>query len=140
MCVDWWAGFWVTGALVDAETGEPLGGVRLETRLRREGDTYSVAAFAPGSDVGALLSGDDGSFEAFHVLDAGGRCRWESLWEVVAMPTLDLPRPDEIEITVFRGDCQQVMLIPVNESTVVDMSFPADEIQLRNPIPVPPCE
>ena len=50
------------------------------------------------------------------------------------------PRPDRIEIIVARGDCQYTFSIDINEDTVVDMTFPDDTLELKDPILVPPCD
>ena len=49
-------------------------------------------------------------------------------------------QPDRIEIIVARGDCQYTFSIDINEDTVVDMAFPDDTLELKDPILVPPCE
>ena len=52
----------------------------------------------------------------------------------------EFPRPDRIEIIAARGDCQYTFSIDINEDTVVDMTFPEDTLELKDPILVPPCE
>ncbi len=55
-------------------------------------------------------------------------------------PPYEFPRPDRVEIIVVRDGCEQAFLIDINEDTVVDMDFPDDVIELKDPILVPPCE
>jgi hypothetical protein len=50
------------------------------------------------------------------------------------------PPPDEIVVTVVRQACTQQFTIGINEDTVVDVDFPDDVIELKDPILVPPCE
>ena len=55
-------------------------------------------------------------------------------------PSAPFPRPDQVEIIVVRDGCESSFLIDINEETVVDLDFPDDVIELKDPILVPPCE
>ena len=55
-------------------------------------------------------------------------------------PILEFPRPDQVEVIVVRDGCEQTFIIEINEDTVVDMDFPDDVIELKDPILVGPCE
>jgi hypothetical protein len=50
------------------------------------------------------------------------------------------PPPDQVEVTVVRGACEEQFLIDINADTIVDLKFPDDVIELKDPILVPPCE
>ena len=54
-------------------------------------------------------------------------------------PVEEFPRPDRVEVIVVREDCEFSFLIDINEDTVVDMTFPEDVIELKDPILVPAC-
>ncbi len=49
------------------------------------------------------------------------------------------PAPDEILVIVQREACEQQFTIEINEDTVVDLGFPDNVIELKDPILVPPC-
>lgn len=51
----------------------------------------------------------------------------------------EFPPPDQIEIIVVRDGCEQTFRIEINEDTVVDMGFPEDVLELKDPILVEPC-
>ena len=51
----------------------------------------------------------------------------------------EFPPPDEIRVIVEREDCEQTFSIDINEDTVMDMTFPDDTLELKDPILVPPC-
>ena len=51
----------------------------------------------------------------------------------------EFPRPDQVEIIVVRDGCEQTFLIEINEDTVVNLDFPDDVLELKDPILVGPC-
>lgn len=54
-------------------------------------------------------------------------------------PLIGFPPPDQVEVIVLRGACEERFMIDINEDTVVDIEFPDDVIELKEPILVPPC-
>lgn len=132
----------VRGKVLDADTLEGLSDTPIGVRTLTAGE---VIGFVSGvaSDRSGLksppipLTGVDGTF-AFS-FTAGFR---EPCTTILGprVPTPDFPRPDQIEVTVVRDACEQSFLIDINEDTVVDLSFPDDVIELKDPILVPPCE
>jgi len=81
---------------------------------------------------------EDGSFEHFLIEGYGGACAC-----VLDLFIPDSPgptRPDQVEIIVVRDDCEQIFRIDLTADTVVDLDFPNDVIELRDPIIVEPCE
>ena len=127
---DCWAGFHVRGRLVDSATGEPAVDVAYGMRTLTAGEQTSRVSTVLGSGEPRLPNRDDeGGFEL--VVGTGIR---------PCDPPPEFPRPDQVDMIVVRDGCEFSFLIDVNEDTVVDMTFPDDVLELRDPILVPACE
>jgi hypothetical protein len=115
-----------------------------ETDSPPAGGTVSVRTFTASSETAraeAVVFGEqptpglpaprkEGEFVApLSTADLGPACR---------PPTF--PRPDRVEVIIVRDGCEQSFFIDINADTVVDLTFPDDIIELKNPILVPPCE
>lgn len=101
--------------------------------MRIVAETSTEGERTGGGDGGnrVLPSPEDGSFE----LRMPSRDTSSSPSDVPSFPP-----PDEIVVTVVRQACTQQFTIGINEDTVVDVDFPDDVIELKDPILVPPCE
>ncbi len=73
--------------------------------------------------------GDDGSFELRFVTGVLTPC-----------PPPEFPRPDQVEVIVLGGGCEQRFMIDINAETVIDLDFPDGVLELKDPILVPPCD
>ena len=119
----------VRARLVDAETQLEVQEVSVGGRIFTGGEEteYAPILFAP---------------DAFGMVDLefvllSGFCTY--LGEQYPPPE-ELPTPDRLEIIIIRNDCQQTFSIDISEDTVVDMAFPDDVLELKDPILVEPCE
>jgi len=130
--------FFVNGILVLESADAPLSGAAVGGRLLTGGvvtaEWPAVRQGAGGVDV-TTPTGEDGAFELFF-LTGGPLCA--SLFGPT-LPPPEIPMPDQIEIIVVREDCEQSILIDVNDSTIVDLTAPDDTLELREPVFVPPC-
>jgi len=100
--------------------------------MRIVAETFTEGERTGGGDGGdrVLPSPEDGSFE----LRVLSRDTSSSPSDVPSFPP-----PDEIVVAVVRQACTQEFTIEINEDTVVDLSFPDDVIELKDPILLPPC-
>jgi len=55
------------------------------------------------------------------------------------LSTVSLVRPDQVLILVIREECREEILIDITPDTVVDVAFPDNTIELREPILLQPC-
>ncbi len=135
VCGEFLQSFNLSGIVLDAETSQPLTGSEL-----------SIQSFTDGSETGRGSTrnqsenppDENGLFEAFIFSN-------RVLSVCIAFPPPSFPpdffpAPDQLEITVTRDDCEQRIMIDLNEDTVVDITFPNDLIDLKDPILVPACE
>ena len=131
-CGDYWPTLRVSGKLLDAETLEGATDAALGGRTFTDGEeTEFVVPFIYDGSRNLPGPEEDGTFV---VGFSSGPV--PSSYSAHA----EFPRPDRIEIIVVRGDCQYTFSIDINEDTVVDMTFPDDTLELKDPIIVPPCE
>ena len=138
-CWDAAVGYTIRGKLVDRDTREPISDAAWGVSSLAGGDTitYQPAVLSDGSQNTPPLD-EDGSFTSLLFEGLWGSCyRWET---PQALKPPELTRPDQIEVTVVRDGCEQRFLIDLNADTVVDMEFPDDVIELKDPILVGPCD
>jgi hypothetical protein len=133
--------FWVRGKLLDADTLDAVAGAAIGGRTFTNGEeTEFVPPFIFDGSA-PVSSGADGTFT-----NSFSRLGYFGGWFIPGLPVrereveVDFPRPDETEVIVVRGNCEYSFFIELNEDTVVDPTFPENEIELRDPILVPPCE
>ncbi len=120
----------VRGWLADRVTGEPLANVAVGGRSFTNGEvTDVIPALTIFGDSNGPPPDENGMFEL--------PFRKTLVSCTVAS---SFPPPDQVEIIVVRDGCEQTFLIEINEDTVVDMDFPDDVIELKDPILVPPCD
>ena len=128
--------FIVRGKLLDTETLEGLSGAALAGRTLTNGQESAVeVAFRLDGTPTFPLTAEDGSFRIRFFVSP--RC--SELRDPGFVPP-EFPNPDQLSIIVVRDACEQTFLIDINEDAVVDLSFPDDVIELKDPILVPPCE
>ena len=141
-CLDGTYGFTVSGTFVDSESKEPLGNLGYVMTLRRNGEDVVYVAYAPGSDVGAPSADENGTFSLRAIEGRWGECRAIGVFPLDPFNIPEPTPPDEIEFRVGRPGChhEQTIVVPIDEETVTDLSFPDDTIEFRAPIAVPPCE
>jgi|GEM_PF-2140599 len=129
--------FVVHGKVVASETGVGLDGVPIDVRPMSDGE---FIGFTTGPVPGHLLppeTENDGSFEL--IISNGERFR-SARCPAPRPGTLESLLPDQIRVGVSHDGCQSQVLIDLNEDTVVDLSFPDNVIELKDPILVPPCD
>jgi hypothetical protein len=122
----------VIGQLATAETDAPFAGGTVSVRtFTASSETARAEAVLFGAQPtpGLPAPRKEGEFVAPLSTDLGPACR---------PPTF--PRPDQVEVIVVRDGCEQSFVIDINADTVVDLRFPDDVIELKDPILVPPCE
>ncbi|MCH7884392.1 MAG: hypothetical protein IIC01_03995 [Planctomycetes bacterium] len=135
-CGTMFDGVTLRGRVADADTSLPIDDAVLGGRSFTGGEeTDFVPPFTRFGTQNGPSATEDGSFQLGFVV-IGGTCQG---FLGNATPP-EFPRPDRVEIIVARDGCEQSFLIDVNEDTVVDLSFPDDVIELKDPILVPPCE
>jgi len=127
----------LSGTVVDADTLAGLSDVVVAARSLTGGDETDATRFAQG--IGPFPA-EDGSFELMFSRLQGSFFGLPGLLLGQSMPPFSgFPPPDQVEVIVLRGACEERFLIDINEDTVVDLEFPGDVIELQNPILVPPC-
>ena len=120
----------VRGCVIDMDTLEPLPEVAVGGRtFTGEVEIDFSPALTVFGDRNNRAPDADGTFEVFFATDLGPY-----------REPPEFPRPDQVEIIVVRDGCEQTFPIEINEDTVVDMDFPDDVIELKEPILVPGCE
>lgn len=128
----------ITGQVVDATTNEPLVPTRIVGTIRQEGvQTGREAALLDDRPNLPVRVDDTGDFLLVFVTDLAPVCA-SSFGPRVPPP--DVPRPDQIELTVTIEGCEQTVVINISDETVLDPTAPDDVLEFRNPILVPPCE
>ncbi len=120
----------VSGRLVDADTLLPVANATMGALARANGET--LASEPPLRGSGTTVFPPSNAQGEFAVRLTRG--------SLTACPAPPFPAPDQIDIVVVRNGCETTFTIDVNENTVVDLSFPNDTLELKDPIPVPPCE
>jgi len=126
------------GIVLDADAFEGLSGAAVGGRTFTNGEVTAVtSALKLDGTPNVQLTGEDGAFGVGFVVGGAPACQTPL---GPRLPPPEFPRPDQIEVTVARDGCEQTFLIDVNEDTVVDLDFPDDVIELKDPILVPPCE
>jgi hypothetical protein len=126
----------VRGKVVDAETLEGLTRANVDVRTVTNGEETGSRNVRIRLEDGAPPAAEAGSFDA-EIGYRQGRveiCPWAP-----PPPIPEFPRPDRLEVIVLRSYCRFEFVIGINEDTVVDMTFPDDVIELRDPILVPAC-
>ena len=119
----------VRGTLLDRNEGTGLSGAPVGGRAFADGEELDFSSPTTRSgDSNEPPSGEDGGFLL------------EFSTPLMGCPPTPFPRPDQVEIIVVRDGCESSFLIDINEETVVDLDFPDDVIELKDPILVPPCE
>ncbi len=115
--------------LVDADVGAPVTNAAVGGKTFTAGE---VTDFVNPVESNGFLPvpppDEDGSFELRFATGS-----------LTACPPPEFPRPDQVEVIVLGGGCQQTFAIDVNADTVVDIRFPGGIMELKEPIVVPPC-
>ncbi len=109
------------GVLLDAATLEPLGGIVLDARLRTGGEVTTRKPNPPATDGSGTI--------VLRMRAIGPNCE----------PEPDLPPPEQLRVVVPLDQCTHVFTIEVSEENFVDLAFPDQIMELRNPILVPAC-
>ncbi len=120
------------GRIVDADTGQGIGTAVVSTKTLTDGEQTGFGSTLTA--FGEQPPDVNGQFELRITSDE----TTSSCLQRPSPPTL-LP-PDQLEITVTRDNCEQMITIGISEDTVVDITFPNDLIELKDPILVPACE
>ena len=124
------------GKVFDSVSLEPLRDVALGGRTFTDGrETDYLSALIFDGTANNPPPAIDGTFDLMFSVTKGF-CT-NPFAQPVSPP--EFPRPDRIEIIVIRGDCEQTFSIDINEDTVVDLDFPGDVLELKDPILVEPC-
>jgi len=125
----------VSGATAEGVSDAAIGGF-----LYTNGEKTSYRdPLGPTVELDSLPPDSEGRFQIrFRAPEFGEACGAPPFERVVRDPPF--PTPDQLELIVVIDGCEQRITIEINEDTVVDMSFPADILELREPILVPPCE
>lgn len=131
--------FIIRARVTDAASGVGLTGASLGGLLFTAGDATSFRdPLGPHGEDELLLPNSQGRFDlTFFAPELGEMCGLPPFDRTIYDP--EFPPPDQIELIVIRDGCEQRFMIDVNEDTVVDMTFPDDIIELKDPILVPPC-
>jgi hypothetical protein len=109
----------VRGRLIDTESGAPLPETIVTGRTFTDGaETGRLVIYPPASSA-------DGSF-TLEFSSGLGPC-----------PPAAYPTPDQIQIFVTRGACEERFMTDINGDTA---RFVEGMLELTNPISVPPCE
>ncbi len=115
--------------LLDAETETPVTDAAVGGKTFTEGElTASVNPLTSGGIPTFPPPADNGSCELLF-----------SEGSLTPCPPPEFTRPDQVEVVVLGRGCVQTFVIDINEQTVVDMDFPDDVIELKDPILVPSC-
>jgi len=132
-------GLVVRGRLADVSTETSLSGAFFGGRTITNGKVVStVAAIIFDGTAQLPPTNDNGLFTIpFSVTTI---TRESSCYDPSSEIPEEFPDPDQVEITVIRDTCEFTFTIDVNADTVVDLSFPDDTLELKNPILVPACE
>lgn len=118
----------VKGRVVDAATMAPISGALMGGRSFTDNqETGHIPPIIFDGSPSLPPTSADGSFQ-FDFSDL-----------VPCGKGYSFPRPDEIEVIVVRDGCEQSFTIAINPDMVVDITFPNDTIELKDPILVPPC-
>ena len=129
-CAHGSAVLYVRGQLLDAETLQGISDAALGGRAFTNGEeTDWVPALIFDGSPNLPPPEADGTFQVEFTRSP------HSCMDVVT----EFPRPDQVEIIVVRDGCEQTFLIEINEDSVVDMSFPDDVLELKEPILVEAC-
>ncbi len=127
------SGLLVRGILLDDETGTAITDAAIAGQVFTQGERtdYRAGRLPSSSSVAPPLPSEDGSFEL--VFNTG------SQYPCPLLGPRPFPRPDQVEVILIREACIQRFMIDVNEDTIVDLTFPEDIIEIKDPILVPPC-
>jgi len=130
----------IAGSVVDADTQEPIEQYSIRVSTFTDG-------LETGSEIGVIFGESPtpglpppptvGDFVTPFVTNRTKIC------EGIFGPPLDppkFPQPDQLFVIVIRDTCETTYTIEVNGDTVVDLSFPNNTLELRDPILVPACE
>ena len=121
----------VRGRVLDTETLEGLSNASVGGRAFTNGEeTDYVAPFIFDGSPTFPPPAEDGTFGV----------EFSTPLMPCQDPPPEFPRPDQVEVIVVRDGCEQQFMIDISDDTVVDMDFPDDVIELKDPILVPPCE
>lgn len=119
-------GLFVRGRVIDADTMAPVPGALIGGRSFTNNEvtdhfppTYNGSPYFPPTSADGLFQFD--------------------FSDLAPCQGYSFPRPDEIEIIVVRDGCEQGFTIAINADTVVDVNFPNDTLELKEPILVPAC-
>lgn len=129
-------GYQVEGQFIDAapELGEITD---LRCSINRQGETIEIGL------IPFPLESTDGRFQIWLPENVCESCKFLGL---IGPSTTgcDDPRtltvPDQFECTVRREQCQQRIVVDLNEETVLDTTYPENIIELRLPIVGNACD
>ena len=120
----------VRGILLDADTDVAVTDAAVSGSTFTEGQvTDSVNPLTSKGIPSFPPPGEDGSFELLFATGSLTPC-----------PPPEFPHPDQVEVVVLGGGCEQRFMIDINEETVIDIGFPDGALEFKDPIRVPGCE
>jgi len=120
----------VRGRVIDDSTRTPLFGVVVGGRtFTIDKETDRIPPTTGNGNPNGPPTDEGGNFQ-LDFSNSLGPC---------AQNLEPFPPPDRVEITVIRDGCETTFAIDMDEDTVVDVSFPDDTLELKDPILVPEC-
>lgn len=143
VCGDFVITFIVSGKVVDSRTGDPIGGASVSVGLLKDGELIHYTldnAYGP-SVSNTLLPPRTASDGSFALTMTQGERFGTPACTAPAPGTLVPVVPDRMVVGIVPAGCPgQNVFLDINEETVVDLSFPGDVIELKEPIAISPCE
>ena len=127
----------VHGRLLDSDSGSSIVGAVVGGRISSEGEWIDGRApYTTGGEIQGAVSSGEGEFDLGFSTPFTGCV----LGRIDPNAPRHFPDPDRVELIINRNGCEQRITVDVNEDTVVDLSFPDDTLELKDPILLPPCE
>jgi len=134
--------FTVRGLVLFTDTEEPAAERLISLKLLKEGETVGRSNFPVPTSVAAKLpvaisTNPDGSFA---IVMRNDKVACSSLIFDTPTAVKNPVVPDQMQIRLSIDGCLEEFLIDLTEDTVVDITFPENIIELKDPILVAPCE
>jgi len=124
--------------LLDEETGDAISDAAVGGFLYTGGEATSYRDPLGATEGDMLPPDEDGRFRLrFFAPEFSEVCGTGPFAPAGYDPPF--PTPDRLELIVVRDGCEKRVTIELNEDTVVDMSFPDNVLELKEPILVPAC-
>jgi hypothetical protein len=124
----------VRGEVRDALTGEPIGDAPIGGRTITNGLI---------TDGGPAVDQRGEPIMAFTEADGTFALKFFGLFYDQEIPEpCKFTAPDRVQIIIVQGDCEQRLMIPIDEDTAqfFDRAYPDDTLELAHPVLVPPCD